>query len=125
MWKFWAGITKFFDQEFLNIVFYMLQTRSNKSQLFLVHCLYEAHNKEICQLAAKELNWTLNLSNMSLNTTDCLCAAYAVTNAYGQPWTVDLRNCNIGAGGLEVFKQHMLAQLKESESEEFSIKEFK
>ena len=125
VWKFLAGVTKLQDPEFQNHVI-RSTGRGNESQLFLVHCLYEAHDEEICRIAANKIDWKLNLSNMSLNTTDCLCAAYAVTSSHGQ-WTLDLRNCNIGAGGLEIFKQHMIDQHKmhPGESTEFCIKELK
>lgn len=104
-WKFYAGITKLEDQEFLDAI---LSTtgKSNTSQNFLIHCLYEAHTSKICKLAANVLNWKLNLNNMNLIATDCLCAAYVVTTVGGQ-WYLDLRNCNIGADGLEIFKQYM------------------
>ena len=122
VWKFLAGITKLKNREFQDTIIYDTN-RSNKSQLFLIHCLYEAHNSEICSIAARELQWTLNLNNMSLNTTDCLCAAYAVTSA-GGTWTIDLRACNIGEDGLEIFKQH-LVKSDNHETTDFSIKEFK
>ena len=124
VWKFLSGITKLREKAFRDTI--MSATKqANRSQLFLMHCLYEAHDKETCRVAAAELKWTLNLSNMNLNTTDCLCAAYTIVSA-GGAWNVDLRNCNIGASGIEMFKQHMVTQQEEiaCEQDEFSIKKF-
>ena len=122
VWKFFAGVTKLKNDEFLDTLF-STTFKSNIAQRFLVHCFYEAHDDMISCTAASKLNWKLNLTNMSLNTTDCLCAAYVMTSAGGQ-WSVDLRNCNIGTEGLEIFKQHM-TDPELSEEAEFSVKEFK
>ena len=123
--KFLSGITKLQDKDFQDTILSTTK-QTNTSQLFLVHCLYEAHEAEICRIAGDRLSWELNLNNMTLNTTGCLCAAYTVTSAGGK-WTIDLRNCNIGTGGLEIFKQHMIAQQEQiaSDRTDFSIKSFK
>ena len=102
VWKFLSGITKLQDEELRKLIISSTGL-ANRDQLFLLHCIFEAHNTEICHTAAEKLNRTLNLNNMTLNTTDCLCAAYTVANAGGE-WNIDLRGCNIGADGLEVFK---------------------
>ena len=102
VWRFLSGITKLQDEELQNLIISGTGL-ANRDQLFLLHCVFEAHNTEICHAAAEKLNHTLNLNNMTLNTTDCLCAAYTVANACGE-WNIDLRGCNIGADGLEVFK---------------------
>ena len=102
VWKFLSGITKLQDEELRKLIISSTGL-ANRDQLFLLHCVFEAHNTEICRAAAEKLNRTLNLNNMTLNTTDCLCAAYTVANAGGE-WNVDLRGCKIGADGLEVFK---------------------
>ena len=124
VWKFLAGITKLKDEAFSETILDTTK-KSNKSQLFLVHCLFEAHDREICRLAASKLERKLNINNMNLNATDCLCAAYAIVSAGGK-WDVDLRNCNIGASGLEIFKQNMMAQDEQDQAnqDEFSMKKF-
>lgn len=124
VWKFLAGITKLKDKAFSDAILSTTE-EANRSQLFLLHCLYEAHDKEICHVAASELRWKLNLNNMSLNATDCLCAAYTIVSAGGQ-WDVDLRNCNIGANGVKIFKQNMIDQEEKHSSwrDEFCLKNF-
>ena len=120
VWKFLSGRTRLQDKELWNTILSTTK-QANISQLFLMHCLYEAHDERMCQVAAAELKWMLNLNNMNLNRTDCLCAAYTIVSAEG-PWIVDLRSCNIGADGLEIFKQHFLD--KHYERKEFRIKKF-
>ena len=108
VWKFLAGITKLQDNTFQEMIINMTQP-SNRDQLFLLHCLYEAQNPDICKKAASKLCHHLKLGNTTLNATDCLCAAYIVGCAEGE-WEVDLRGCNIGGDGLEVIKWQLLKQ---------------
>ena len=107
IWKFLAGITKLHDKAFCHEI--VNPTRpSSRDQLFLLHCLYEAQNPEICQAAADRIERTLHLDNTTLNATDCMCAAYMMGSAEGD-WQVNLRGCNIGGDGLEVFKWQLRA----------------
>ena len=125
IWKFFAGITKLQDEDFQEIV--ISETgKANRDQLFLLHCLFEAHNPAISQKAAEKMKFALNLNNMLLNTTDCLCAAYIVTAAVGE-WVIDLRGCNIGIDGLRIFESYLSGQAEASETAgaEFRIKLFK
>lgn len=125
VWKFLSGITKLNDEEFQQSII-SETTTDNRDQMFLIHCLFEAHNSGICQKGAAKLRHTLNINNMSLNTTDCLCVVYTITTA-GEDWTVDLRGCNIGADGLGVFKSYFEnhLQIPEGERTDFKIKELK
>ena len=107
IWKFLSGVSKLRDEAFCQEL--VLPTRkSNRDQLFLLHCLYEAQNPEICHVAAEKIEHTLHLDNATLNATDCLCAAYVMGKSEGE-WQVNLRGCNIGGDGLEVFKWQMVA----------------
>lgn len=125
VWKFLSGITKLKDKEFQESII-SNTTADNCDQMFLIHCLFEAHDTDICLKGAVKLKHNLNINNMSLNTTDCLCAAYVITTAGGD-WTVDLRGCNIGADGMNVFRSHFETQVKipEAERTDFKIKELK
>ena len=112
VWKFFAGLTELKDEEF-KVMIISDTTTANRDQLFLLHCLYEAHNPEICRDAAAQLNRNLNLNNMTLNPTDCLCTAYMMTSSRGE-WTVDFRGCNIGAEGMEILKLHLISACQAS-----------
>ena len=106
VWKYFSGITKLQDQAFREMV--INSTRpSNRDQLFLLHCLYEAQNPSICKVAADKLSHHLKLGNVTLNANDCLCTAYTLSCAEGK-WEVELRGCNIGGDGLEIIKRQLL-----------------
>ena len=107
IWKFLSGVSKLRDEAFCQQL--ILPTRKgSRDQLFLLHCLYEAQNPEICHVVAEKMEHMLDLDNTTLNATDCLCAAYVMGKSEGE-WQVNLRGCNIGGDGLEVFKWQLKA----------------
>ncbi|CAI8051083.1 NACHT, LRR and PYD domains-containing protein 12 [Geodia barretti] len=115
IWKFLSGVSKLRDEAFCQQL--VLPTRKGgRDQLFLLHCLYEAQNPDICHRAAGKMEHMLHLDNTTLNATDCLCAAYVMGKSEGK-WQVNLRGCNIGGDGLEVFKW----QLKIHDSQNLKI----
>ena len=120
VWKFLAGITQLREESLQELII-SETNQANRAQLFLLHCLFEAHDQHICEVAATKVRYTINLSNITLNTTDLLCAAYVITGAGGE-WEVNLRGANVGEDGLEVFKSHLLNHLQVPESERTEVK---
>ena len=106
-WKFVAGTTHLQNEPFRDSLISSVNEKDSKDLLFLLHCLYEAHSESVCaSVAADKLNYKLDFSNKSLNTTDCLCAAYIVATTGGD-WTLIFRGSHIGAEGLKTLKQHL------------------
>ena len=107
IWKFLAGTTHLQNETFRDSLNSSVKEKDSKDLLFLLHCLYEAHSESVCaSVAANKLNYKLDFSNKSLNTTDCLCAAYIVATTGGD-WTLIFRGSHIGAEGLKTLKQHL------------------
>ena len=65
--------------------------------LSLLHCLFEAQDKALCQLVAKELKGKLNLQRISLSPADCLSVGYFLTHC--RQFQVYLTGCYIGDDG--------------------------
>ena len=63
----------------------------------LLHCLYEAQDKDLCQLVAAELKQKLDLSFINLDPADCLSVGYILT--YCKDFEVILYGCNIDDDG--------------------------
>ena len=63
----------------------------------LLHCLYEAQDKKLCQLVATEFKQKLDLSGINLDPADCLSVGYLLT--YCKDIEVNLNSCNIGDDG--------------------------
>ena len=120
IWKFFSGITKLENEYFKELI--ISETgKANRDQTFLLHCLYEADNPAISKKAAEKMFYVLNLGNMLLNTTDCLCAAHMITSAGGE-WLVELRGCNMGDDGLRIFKTSLLTHIEAHGVLGFTIK---
>ena len=58
----------------------------------LLHCLYEAQDKDLCQLVAAELKQKLDLSLINLDPADCLSVGYILT--YCKDLEVNLLGCS-------------------------------
>ena len=70
----------------------------------LLHCLYEARDKKLCQLVVTDLNQKLDLRWINLDPADCLSVGYVLN--YGKDFEVNLEHCNIGDDGCKtLFKQ--------------------
>ena len=65
--------------------------------LWLLHCLFEAQDKTLCQLVAKKLKGQLSLQNISLNPADCLIVGYFITQCRFSK--VYLGRCSINVDG--------------------------
>ena len=67
----------------------------------LLHCLYEAQDRSLCQFVAEQLGGSLDLSNTSLTPIDCLAIGYflsslTLTISSNKVFRVVLNNCSLG-----------------------------
>ena len=119
IWKFFSGITRLEDKDFSELA--LSETgKATKDQLFILHCLYEANDQVISRDAAKNMSYVLNLNNIFLNLSDCLCVAHMITSAGGE-WSVDLRACNIGEEGLRIISTSLLSHIEEHGVDGFAV----
>ena len=66
--------------------------------LSLIHCLYEAKDKALCELVIKQFNdLNLSLQYVTLNPADCLAVGYFLTHC--RQFKVDLSFCSIDGDG--------------------------
>ena len=66
--------------------------------LSLLHCLYEAQEKALCELVVQQFaDLKLNLMNISLNPADCLVVGYFLTHC--KQFEVNLGGCSIDDDG--------------------------
>lgn len=115
VWKFFSGLTKLSGEHYKDVrdaIISKTKFKNNMDIIFLLHCIYEANDPSVCVDAATHLQRELNLDNLSLNPTDCLCLAYTLPHAGGK-WTLNMRGCNIGSCGLDILYSN-LQQQKES-----------
>ena len=66
--------------------------------LSLLHCIYEAQDKALCELVVQQFaDLKLNLMNISLNPADCLAVGYFLTHC--KLFEVSLGGCSIDDDG--------------------------
>ena len=68
--------------------------------LSLLHCLFEAQDKSLCQLMLSQLNNKLDLSHISLSPADCFSVGYFLTHC--RQFEVNLSSCYIGVDGCKI-----------------------
>ena len=84
----------------------------------LLHCLYEAEDRDLCVFVADLLDHRLSLTGTTLSPLDCLSVGYfssAVSVATSGRFTVDLGGCSIGDQGCK-FLSRGLSKCYPSES---------
>ena len=73
--------------------------------LCLIHCLFEAHDKTLCQSVVQQLGSKLDLRGISLSPADCVSLRYFL--AHCTDFVVDLQLCDIGDEGCKcLFKKN-------------------
>lgn len=100
-----------FQGSLVNILKHWLHEKVNNSYkeiLFLMHCLYELHEKEFSQTAMKKVK-SIDLHNNPLKWGDCSVLRYCLEccNSIAQ---LNLKHCNLTTEGLELLKP-MLSKL--------------
>ena len=66
--------------------------------LSLIHCLYEAQDKDLYELVVQQFtDLQLNLNNINLNPADCLVVGYFLNHC--RQFEVDINSCDIGDDG--------------------------
>ena len=121
VFRYFAAITKLKNPEIKKVVLQVaknqIKTRGkdkSRDSMFgytpqpqfvtLIHCLFEAHDSDLCKKVVQELNSKLNLDGNSLNLTDCLSLGYFLT--YCKQFDVSLGACSIGDKGCKMlFRQ--------------------
>ena len=119
VFRYFAAITKLENPEIKKFVLQVaknqIKTRGkSRDSMFgytpqpqfvtLIHCLFEAHDSDLCKEVVQQLDSELNLNGTSLNPTDCLSLGYFLT--YCQQFRVSLEDCSIGDKGYKMlFRQ--------------------
>ena len=80
--------------------------------LSLLHCLYEAQDKALCELVVYQFkDLTLDLQGIRLNPADCLAVGYFLTHC--KQFEVNLINCSIGDDGCKtMFREGVAYDLR-------------
>ena len=103
IFQYYSAITKLKTPGIKDVVIRVTQCRRGKILLLsLFRCLYEAQDPSLCESVAQQLPHELDLRDITLTPSDCLCIGYFLAHvckmAAGK-FTVNLRSCSIGDQG--------------------------
>ena len=122
MLQFYAAITGLHSTGYSEVIIQLAReygqwnakTEEKLQLLLIIRCLYEAQNQSLCESFISNLECGLNLSNVTLHTSDCVCICYVLSHISDE-FTLQLNNCKIvdqGSHYLLQISKH--AQFKKS-----------
>ena len=98
IWRMYSGITRLRNK---NIFHHMLPSKWVKSRyrrrriIELLHCVYEAHNDEVCNVVGNHLDGNIDLLSCRLDQISCNALGYLLKEYRGASKVVQLFNCHI------------------------------
>ena len=75
--------------------FFYIITKHKHNMLFLVHCIYENQQPQLCSLAIQLLEGAINLQFCILTPADCTALGYVISNASEIVTTIDMQSCQL------------------------------
>ena len=122
IWRFYSGITRLRNKHTLR---FMLPSKWVESDyrrrriIELLHCVYEAHNDELCDIVDSQLDGSIDLSFCELDQISCCALGYLLERCRGT--LVNLRYCRIGDEGCRILSNSLLSHHDNSYSSEFEL----
>ena len=112
IWRMYCGITRLRNKD---ICYQMLPLKWVESHyrkrriIELLHCVYEAHNDEVCNVVGNHLDGNIDLSFCGLDQISCNALGYLLEQYNGVLRIVDLRWCYIGDDGCRILLNSLLS----------------
>ena len=124
IWRMYSGITRLRNKD---IFHHMLPSKWVKSDyrkrriIELLHCVYEAHNNEVCNVVGSCLDGNINLSFCILDQIMSTALGYMLEQYRGAVKVVNLGYCHIGDEGCRILCNSLLSRHDNSYSSKFEL----
>ena len=124
IWRMYSGITRLRNKD---IFHHMLPSKWVKSNyrkrriIELLHCVYEAHNDEVCNVVGSCLDGNINLSFCILDQIMSTALGYMLEQYRGAVKVVNLGYCHIGDEGCRILFNSLLSRHDNSYSSKFEL----
>ena len=124
IWRMYCGITRLRNKD---IFHHMLPSKWVKSDyrkrriIELLHCVYEAHNDEVCNVVGNHLDDNIDLSWGRLDQISCSALCYLLKEYRGALKVVQLNDCHIGDEGCMILLNSLLSRHDNSYSSKFEL----
>ena len=122
IWRFYSGITRLRNKHTLRCMLPSKWVESHyrrRRVIELLHCVYEAHNDELCDIVDSQLDGSIDLSFCKLDQISCSALGYLLERCRGT--LVDLYYCCIGDEGYRILSNSLLSHHDNSYSSEFEL----
>ena len=123
-WRMYCGITILKNKD---IFHHMLpskwvESRYRKRRIIeLLHCVYEAHNDEVCNVVGNHLDGNIDLSVCRLDQISCSALGYLLEQYRGALRVVDLWDCHIDDEGCRILVNSLLSRHDNSSKFELNL----
>ena len=123
-WRMYCGITRLRNKD---IFHHMLPSKWVKSHygkrriIQLLHCVYEAHNDEVCNVVGNHLDGNIDLSVCRLDQISCGALGYLLEQYRGALKVLDLSGCHIGDEGCRILLNLLLSRQDNSSKFELDV----
>ena len=113
IWRMYSGITSLKNKD---IFHHMLPSKwvesdyRNRRTIELLHCVYEAHNDEVCNVVGNHLDGNIDLSLCKLDQISCSALGYLLEQYRGELRIVRLFACDIGDEGCRILLNSLLSR---------------
>ena len=105
IWRMYCGITRLRNKNIFHhmLPFKWVKSRCRKRRIIeLLHCVYEAHNDEVCNVVGNHLDGNIDLSLCRLDQISCSALGYLLEQYRGALKVVQLSSCYIDDEGCRI-----------------------
>ena len=120
IWRMYSGITSLKNKDVFHCMLpsKLVKSRYRKRRIIeLLHCVYEAHNDEVCNVVGNHLDGNIDLSVRKLNQISCSALGYLLEQYRGALKVVDLSYCGIDDEGCRILLNSLLSRHDNSKFE--------
>ena len=124
IWRMYSGITKLRNKDIFR---HMLPSKWVESDyrkrriIELLHCVYEAHNDEVCNVVGNHLDGNIDLSVCTLDQISCSALGYLLKVYRGALKVVRLVYCHIDDECCSILLNSLLSRHDNSYSSKFEL----
>ena len=121
---FYSGITRLRNKHTLHCMLpsKWVESHYRKRRIIeLLHCVYEAHNDEMCHVVGNHLDGNIDLSFCVLDQMSCSALGYLLKQYNGPLKLIRLVGCHIDDEGSRILLNSLLSRRDNSYSSEFDL----
>ena len=113
IWRMYSGITRLRSKDIFHHMLPSKWVKSDYTQrriVELLHCVYEAHNDELCSAVVNHLDDNIYLCWCRLDQISCTAVGYLLEQCRGALKLVNLNYCHIGDEGCRIVINSLLSR---------------